>query len=146
MPITITQDMTLAEVADLLCPGIDVSRRPAAKVVRVRDVIQSDGFWIDPTLQFNVPMPSDPLPVGAASALCSEIMRTQNVAIGVGAAWDVSSGCRVFCLGVDTQTPAPDTSDFVNLGNVLCFWRTTGEIAPCPARDTGFRMNREATA
>lgn len=140
MPITITQDMTLAEVAELLCPGIDVSRRPAAKVVRVRDVIQSDEFWIDPALQFNIPMPSDPLPEETASTLVSEVVQMRNAGIGIGAGYDLATGENVFCLGVDTQTPTPSTSNFVNLGNVLCFWRDTGELAACPVRDTGFRM------
>lgn len=55
-----------------------------------------------------------------------------NVAIGACAGADLEEGSRDTLIGPHTSTPTPHTSDFVNIGNKLCFWATTGECTACP--------------
>ena len=74
---------------------------------------------------------------------------TCNVIIGDHAGWSLTDGkfntILGACAGVlledgnhntlmgdHTSTPTPHTSDFVNIGNALCFWQTTGERVACP--------------
>src|ERR1700677_2692371 len=51
-----------------------------------------------------------------------------STAIGYCAGWG-GLGSRDILVGACTRLPTPTTDDFVNIGNKLCFWRTTGERA-----------------
>lgn len=56
-----------------------------------------------------------------------------NISIGKCAGWGISgSGSGNILIGDYTAPPTPDTTGFINIGNQLCFWRTTGERAACP--------------
>lgn len=68
---------------------------------------------------------ADPKPAAAP-------LGTYNVAIGLCAGWDLTTGSGVLLLGARTRTPTPDTNGFVNIGNRWCGWIGTGKSAPCP--------------
>lgn len=54
-----------------------------------------------------------------------------NIAIGQRAGMTITTGGCNILIGHNTQLPTPDTMDFVNIGNILCFDRVTGEKLSC---------------
>ena len=56
----------------------------------------------------------------------------RNVVVGANAGRRLRTGSDNILIGAYTEVPAPDTCNFVNIGNRLCFWRDTGELAPVP--------------
>ena len=59
-----------------------------------------------------------------------------DVFLGYRAGW-TNLGSRNILVGKCTATPTPDTSNFVNIANKLCFWRTSGERVVCPTPEPG---------
>lgn len=56
-----------------------------------------------------------------------------NIVVGLHAGWFLNGNAAGnFLVGDFTSTPTPDAKGFVNLANVICFWRDQGERVPCP--------------
>ena len=109
----------------LIGAAADKATQPAATPTELKDaaiVIQRTMDQLnDPRLGTNPPCGGKPsLSIGHYS-----------IAIGICAGWE-GMGRNDILIGICTRLPTPTTNDFVNIGNKLCFWRTTGERADCP--------------
>lgn len=55
-----------------------------------------------------------------------------DTVVGACAGRSLLDGSWNVLVGDHTATPTPHTSNFVNIGNRLCFWRDTGARVACP--------------
>jgi hypothetical protein len=67
--------------------------------------------------------------VGAIEVLTTGV---NDTAIGRCSGASLEDGSRDLLIGDYTATPTPHTSDFANIDNKWCWWRTTGQRVACP--------------
>lgn len=95
-----------------------------AESIRPALIAASEGYIATPTVEESVC-------VGIDACLRLSTGKGDTV-IGACAGKSLLDGSWNVLVGDHTATPTPHTSNFVNIGNRLCFWRDTGERVACP--------------